>query len=286
MRRAVGVVAVVAALAAGSWALAERDEIAERSTRLEEALDAANDRIAALAAARRASAEAAATTAQEAKRTSKRANALEGRLYGAKVDLQRLKPLAVALSQRGRKVFETRLLTGCDDDLLVVSWHDPGPATFSGIDVWSVSRENRSWELVYIAEPRPSFELDTPSYVLHGSPDAPVREEVEFVQLIDITDTGDANGDGLEDLAVQETGAGTGACGFVKLLRNTGTTLEEAYRHEGCNHGLSIERGHLVLGEAWRPKGCENIHGCGTRETWMRWDGGSWTATDVRRERY
>ncbi|MDQ3914660.1 MAG: hypothetical protein M3323_04905 [Actinomycetota bacterium] len=288
IRPVVAAVVILGLAGTTTWALAERDDLEGRVAKLEDALDAANERIAASAAARRATAEAAAATAQKAKQTSRRVNALEGLLYGARLDLKRLNAVAHALARPGRAVFETRLLEGTPHDLVVVSWHkNVGGTTRTGLDVWRVARgATPAWELVYIAEPHPSFELDRASYVLYGPPDAPAREEVDFVQRIDIADTGDATGDGLDDLAIWEAGSGSGGCGHVKLLANTGDTLRETYRHEGCDHGLAIKRGRLVLGEAWHPRGCDQIHGCGRRGTWMRWTGSSWTVTDVRRDAY
>ncbi|HEV2757619.1 MAG TPA: hypothetical protein VG318_17790 [Actinomycetota bacterium] len=281
----VAAVAVAALAGTSVWAVAERRDLGGRVERLEDALDSAQQRIEASAAARRAVAEAAAATTRRAKRTSRLLNTVEGRLYGARVDADRLSAVAGALEREGRKVFETRLLRGGSDDLLVVQWHESiDGATRTGLDVWRVGEPR--WDLVYVAEPHPSFDPDRASYVLYGHPDAPVQEELDFVQRIDVFDTGDANGDGLDDLAVWEAGQGSGGCGHVKLLANTGDTLRETYRHEGCNHGLEIRRGHLVLGEAWHPRGCAHIHGCGHRGTWMRWTGASWEVVDVRRERY
>ncbi|MFN2588287.1 MAG: hypothetical protein ABR613_09255 [Actinomycetota bacterium] len=293
MGRAGYVVAgLVALVLAGTtvWALNERRNLEVRVARLEDALDDSNERIAAAATARRALAEASTTMARRAKASSRKANALESRLYGARLGLQRIRPVADALVPPGREVSQVNLLRGALYDLLVVDWNEGlETITLSGIDVWRVPRtaERRGrWELVYIAEPHPSFELDRPSYVLSGPPTSPTREEVEFIQMIDSADAGDATGDGLEDLAIREMGPGSGGCGYVKLLRNTGDTLQEVYRHEDCDHGLAIKRGHLVLGQSWHPPGCDHIHGCGRRGTWMRWTGSAWVVTKVTRDAY
>lgn len=285
---AAAVAAILALVATSLWALTERDELRGRIATLEDSLDSANDRIDAAAETRRTLAEAAAASAQNAKRASRRVNSLKRNLGEIRLDVKRWRDALNALVPPGRDVSEVRLLQGDSYDLVAISWHRSTSILVSGIYVWRIPASGRTgtWKPVYIAEPWPSFELDQASYVLHGNPAAPTREEVDIIQRIEISDVGDATGDGLEDLAIHEADAGSGGCGYVKLLRNVGGTLQEAYRHEDCDHGLSIKRGHLVLGQSWHPQGCDQIHGCGRRGTWMRWDGSSWDVVRVTRNRY
>lgn len=292
MRRTFGI-AVVVALALGgalAWALWDRRQLSDELSASRYRLEATTELAIDAEAAYLDSTERAEAAAEKARRHRKRADALAERLYGARLDLRRRNPAAAALVPPGREVFETKLLAGGEYDLLAVSWRDGGGAVVSGLDVWRVRRDadpsaRRLSELVYVVEPHPSYDGAVSGYVLHGPPTSPRREPADpGTTSVHIAAVGDATGDGFEDLAIQQFGQGSGGCGAVKLLQNTGAGLREVYHREDCNHGIEIRRGRLVRSRAAHPPGCDHIHGCGSRSTWMRWTGSSWTVTKVERD--
>lgn len=292
MRRTFGIAVVVALVLGGAlaWALWDRRELSAELSASRHRLEAATELVIDAEVAHLDSAERADVAAEKARRHRERAEDLAERLYGARLELRRRNPAAAALVPTGREVLETKLLEGGAYDLLAVSWRGGGGAVVSGLDVWRVGRDadpsaRRLWEVVYVAEPHPSYDGAVPGYVLHGPPTSPRREETDSgATSVHIAAVGDATGDGLEDLAIQQFGQGSGGCGAVKLLQNTGGGLREIYHREDCNHGIRIERGRLVRDRAAHPRGCDQIHGCGSRSTWMRWTGSSWTVTKVERD--
>lgn len=249
--------------------------------------------LAVTAGARQQASRSLAKTARAAELGAKRIRRLADRLDTARTTLQRLSAVTRSLVPRNRSVFETRLLPGDPYDLLVVQWHEhDGGVTLTGLNVWRVPADDASsatdparWELVYVAEPLPSYELDHASYVLHGDPASPTREEVDFIQMIDIADVGDATGDGLPDLAIQQYGQGSGGCGAVNLLQNLDGSLRETFRRADCIHGLAIERGGLVYTKSPH-NSCRLTKNarCFSRTVWFRWTGSSWSVTAVERE--
>lgn len=285
MRRALVIAGAlsVALLVALSWALAERDELRNDLASVNERLDDTYEELAGVRAAHRIALQELDDSTAQARRFRRRASAFAERASGNRLALERRGALEDALT-RGQEVFEARLVQGDDHDLLVVDWNDPD-GTRSGVYVWRVG--DGSLELVYVVEPHVDFESAAAGHVLHGPPGAETEDRYDgWIQWVELTDVGDATGDGLPDVALQERSSGSGGCGKVRFLENLDGALRETFRRFGCDHGLGIRRGRLVYATAAHPEGCEQIHGCGRKGAWMRWTGMSWVTEKVTRDLY
>jgi hypothetical protein len=252
--------------------------------RLRERVDRTETQLAITAGARRQAGDRALASTEALRLQERRLGRLLDRIEDADLKDERLAALERALLPGPREVFETRLLHGDETDLLVVQWHESSSITKTGIAVWSLGAEG-SWDLAFVVEPRPDFtSAEDPGDVLIGPPGAAELVDSSYgVIRADVVATADATGDGAPDVVVQEMGSGSGGCGTVRLLQNMGTTLRETFHRDGCNHGIGIEDGLLVYGRAVYPKTCHNIHGCGSRRTFMRWTGSAWTVARVER---
>lgn len=162
---------------------------------------------------------------------------------------------------RGHDVYGARLVPGDAYDLLAVGWSDRD-GRGSGLYVWRVGDD--AADLVYVVEPRLSLRQGDTGYVLVGPPGALTEDRYDgWVEGAGVADVGDATGDGLPDLALQEQGSGTGGCGKVRLLQNLDGAVRQTFESFDCDHKISIEKGRLLYATATHPKGCDYIHGCG-----------------------
>ncbi|MDQ4125626.1 MAG: hypothetical protein M3134_08515 [Actinomycetota bacterium] len=285
MRRAPALIAgalSLVLLTALVWAMSDRDDLRAELAAKDERLEEVYDELAGTRAAHRTVLHELDDSMAEAKRFRRRASAFADEASGARRALRRLR--GVAVLALGKDVYRARLVRGDTSDLLVVGWSDRD-GRGAGVYVWRV--DGRSVELVYVVEPRVSLRDEDDGYVLVGPPGALVEDGYDaWIEGAGVADVGDATGDGLSDLALQEHGLGTGGCGKVRLLQNLDGTVRQTFESFDCDHSLSIEGGRLLYATATHPKGCDSIHGCGTKRTWMRWDGSSWVVEKVTRKRY
>lgn len=280
MRRATTLIAGVLAVAL-VWALTDRAGLRSDLAAVQKRLDETYDELAGTRAAHRVALQEVDDSTEEAKRFRRRARRFAEEASSRRLELRRRSAIDHALAP-GQEVYRARVLRGGEHDLLVVEWRDRDD-TRSGVYVWRVNET--SMELTYVVEPKVSFESAEAGYVLTGPPGAATEDRYgAWIQWAGVSDSGDATGDGLPDLALSESGSGTGGCGKVRLLQNLGGTFRETYQHEDCNHSIEIAGGRLVHSTAAHPKGCDQIHGCGEVRTRMRWSGTTWVVEKVTRD--
>lgn len=280
MRRATTLIAGLLAIAL-VWTLSGRADLQSDLEAVQQRLDETYDELAGTRAAHRVALREADDSSDLAKRFRRRAGRFAQRASSRRLELQRRSAIDHALAP-GQEVYRARILPGHEHDLLAVEWRDRDD-TRSGVYVWRV--DETSMELVYLVEPKVSFESAEAGYVLTGPPGAATEDRYgAWIQWAGIADSGDATGDGLLDLALSESGSGTGGCGKVRLLQNLGGTFRETYQHDDCSHSIEIAGGRLVHSTAADPKGCDQIHGCGEVRTRMRWSGTSWVVEQVTRD--
>lgn len=285
MRRASIVIAgalTVALLVGLSWALVDRAALEDELAALSERLDVTSDQLAGARAEHRVALRELDDSTSVARRFRRRAEEFAGRASGRGRALRRLR--GIGALARGHDVSSARFVPGGDYDLLTVGWTGTDERR-SGLYVWRVGE--RSADLVYVVEPHIDLRDEDAGYVLVGPAGAETKDRYQgWIAGVGITDVGDATGDGLPDLALQESGTGSGGCGKVRFLENLDGALRETFQSFDCDHSIAITKGRLVYGTAARPKGCNAIHGCGTRRTWLRWTGSSWVTEQVTRELY
>ena len=224
---------------------------------------------------------------------------LRPRLEALRHRTGQLRGLKQAFSPHRGTLASARLVAGSAHDLLAVTWrvekYGPQFASRSGLEIWRLSDRSSldlrgsiatKWELVYSIQPRPALdENPVNSYLLSGPLGQQTREE-SFSTSVFIADVGDITHDGMPDLAIQDSGSGSGGCGAVRVLDNSASGMREIFHRSNCDHHIYIKTGSIGYRTAYSPPGCSSAHGCGWKRTWMRWNGSSWDVTNVRRKLY
>lgn len=270
MRRALAPIVVAACLIGLAWAWSSRDRIEERAERVTLQFDRSRDEVERLQERLRA-VEHLAEAELEAERREKRRwreryRSLRWDLIDARRAVRQLRGLATAVAPaRGPAWFSTVVRSVDETRLLVVGWG-------TALQVWRLPPPDEAssaigWRLVYEVVPDAEGVSVTNGGIETRIPFP--ADGVGFTTAHDLTD------DGLRDLVVQAGTSGTGGCGIVWILEN-GTTLDEIFRREDCEHFVSAKRGLLVYDDAREPRWCRFVHGCGRKTTWLRWDGASW----------
>ncbi len=200
------------------------------------------------------------------------------KLAPQKIRLGNLEVLETAFIAPGQDLYQAHILDPEDAQLLLLEWADDKAIGTAGLQIWSSSSTTpTSWELAFAIEPHPRA-----AYVSIGPPTATRRESSDANSAF-FTAFGDVTGDGRSDVAIQQWNSGSGGCGVVRVLENSTRGLSEIFRRDDCDHRAQIRGGQLVYSTSFAPRGCRAAHGCGTKETTMRWAGTDWEVVDVAR---
>lgn len=200
---------------------------------------------------------------------------------------QRFRQQALALVPVGADVNRLRVLRAAAGEprRLVISWSiGESYASRSGVFVWRGTTGSLTapgpageWALEYATNLQPQRDQ-----VRVGSPTSSTVEESAFGDDAGISDTADVTGDGYTDVLIGEFSHGSGGCAHRRLLAAVDGVMRPIFDHEACEATVALQRGNLRVSQAYRPRGCQSIHGCAVRIRILRWNGAGW---DVLRRR-
>jgi hypothetical protein len=279
-------IVVILGAVASTWFLARsplKEQVAELSTSLDKELQARADLEGELDSSR----SSEASVEQEQQRLKRRLRRISWQLRSQKIETRGFQSLVAALAPPGSRVSRARLLDE-SSGLLVTEWatEDRGGALpLSGFDIWRIEGTTNSipdgLDRIYSAVPDPRAEE------LEIGPPGRTSIEASLSSYISVAEVGDVTRDGMVDLAIQDSGSGSGGCGVARLLSHNGTGFRELFRREDCDHGISIRENRLVYQHSISsPKICKppTAHGCGIKKMWMRWTGSSWETLRTKRK--
>jgi hypothetical protein len=283
VRRAIPAAIVLCLLGGLVWAVSDRDRVGERAARLATGFDRSKDEVERWRAALRTTARLMETELgaqrRETRRWRNRYEEVGWELRAARRRLRELADLADVLVPGPASVQAAEVVRSTGETrLLVSSWSRERP--WGGtLRIWRLTPRPpgaTKWRRVYeVVADYDSLSIRTPTTLSRE------RSDVGYAGA-GLVAAHDLTGDGLRDLVIHATGTGTGGRGTVWVLEN-GDPLREIFERLDCENFVDAEGGLLVYDDARQPKGCEHIHGCGRRKTWLRWDGASWETVRTRR---
>jgi hypothetical protein len=273
------VVALIALAGGLIWSISAKDSTEERLNaasdkvdRLSDSLDAAQKELEEI----RGSLD---SNEKDVKHQRGRIEDLRNGKSGLRIRLGQLRGLTGTFIPQDAHLRSSTLAAG--SDLLVVSWWkgrtDSYPRT-SGVYMWKRDPENApmSWRRVY------GVTLDNGRDVAIGPPGAESSEDTSIGEYALTAGVEDVTGDGSADVLTLETNSGSGGCGIWRVFEATRTSFRQIFRREHCEHPIAFHKGLLRIDSAIYGKDCDSIHGCGTRRTWLRWDGNEWNKVRTR----
>lgn len=211
--------------------------------------------------------------------------------------VEALTDVGISLTPPHTRVDAAQLLPARGDitSHLVILW-SKGPEDLSkssGLLVWragegflSVRPRGTSpdWELAFTISIRYSQGVTTV-----GRPGAERTEGGSFgrhapLPVVDMGpfQTGDLTGDGYPDVLSFEDTHGSGGCGIWRVLSIERGQVTQLLRRYTCETYMRISSSSLRVDSAIYPRGCASTHGCGSRRSFLRWDGSTWHRISTR----
>lgn len=312
----VNALCLVAVLGLGSWLIVvERNRTAEARTAAErartaEALARSNDlaqrtRLLRLERVLEEQESLTRELAQAAEREHRRWESLQRELRKTHRELDRaLNPAPAPTRARGPVGSDTQKLAPADATIdylevipqrgarpaqIVVRWQRGGESNHpndTGILVWMAKELFEPMRSALDADVkwRMRFEIYLPvlrsGFQRVGPPGAQHRRKPDAASLG--FGLGDVTGDGYPEILAIEDTHGSGGCAIYRVLTAVDEAILEIFKRFNCEGPIEIVRGMLRIDTAIYPKGCDYAHGCGSKRTFLRWNGSSWDRVSTR----